>query len=199
MTTPLIALDADGVLLHYNAMFPVAWQRAFGEPLQVQRPGAYHAATEYGVSFLDEAMEQRYRDHFDEALWRALPALPGAVEACRQLVEAGYRLVCVSSLPQQYQQARFDNLQAHGFPIEAVLATGHAKGRSTKTDTLNALAPVAFVDDLALNFEGLQAGIHTALLDAGQFDSPNRQADLSRIHSRHGTLAEFAQWWLHSR
>ena len=61
-------------------------------------------------------------------LWESLPAMPGAVEACLRLDDAGYELVCVTALESRFQKARLNNLKALGFPIRRVITTGHQEG-----------------------------------------------------------------------
>ncbi len=89
---------------------------------------------------------ERFRSCFDEVFWGGIPAIEGAVEACQVLTAAGYELVCVTALPEKFRQARQENLRRHGFPIEKVYAVEHSEG-NPKVQVLNALAPVAFVDD----------------------------------------------------
>jgi phosphoglycolate phosphatase-like HAD superfamily hydrolase len=191
-----IALDCDGVLLAYPPSYAVVWERAFGEKLTLVRPEAYHAQHRYGVEFPSLAHQEKFFAHFTEDIWESMAALPGAVAACHQLVAAGYRLICVSALPQQYESARTRNLARHGFPIDQVIATGRGDQGSSKTEVIHRLMPRAFVDDLATNFIGVDRAIHTAFIDTGAADAPDPQYHLTRPASRHPTLAQFAQWWL---
>ena len=90
------------------------------------------------------------------AFWSSVPAVSGAVAACVRLNDAGFDLVCVSALDASYEAARLQNLRSHGFPIERVIATGHAEGdRSPKADAIETLNPVAFVDDYLPYFRGI--------------------------------------------
>jgi FMN phosphatase YigB (HAD superfamily) len=193
----LIALDCDGVLLNYNLVYPAVWKRAFGTELVMRDPRFYHACRVYGVDLSDPQVSARFHAAFDEEVWQSIPAMPGAVQACRDLVRRGHELVCVSSMPREFAPARNKNLQALGFPVQAVVATGHGAvaGANPKLEALTRLAPCAFVDDLARNFIGLPREVYKALIEPGHEDSPN--VGLPRVHdSAHRSLADFASFWL---
>src|SRR6478735_10170324 len=118
MSNRTIALDADGVLLDYAFAYAGAWERAFGARPAERDPTAYWPIDRWDVVHLeDEAELASFSRAFDEHFWSTIPPLPGAVEACNALAQAGYQLVCVSALPEKFGAARQRNLRAHGFPI----------------------------------------------------------------------------------
>ena len=126
-----------------------------------------------------------------------MPAIPGAIEACHRLRDAGFDLVCVSALDLEYEAARLRNLRALGFPIERVVATGNAAGeRSPKAEAIERLRPLAFVDDYLPYLRGLPADVHTALVLRAPNGSPNAGAELAMAKSVHQDLVEFADHWL---
>ena len=128
MTRPLIALDADGVLLDFSRGYAVAWQRAFGAHPRERDPLAYWPMDRWDVERLEPERRAHFRAHFDEQFWSSVPAEVGALDACHRLVEGGFELVCVSALPGEFEAARLRNLRDLGFPIERVFATGNATG-----------------------------------------------------------------------
>lgn len=196
---PCIALDADGVLLNYNAAFPGVHQKAFGRPLPQVRK-AYHARNVYDLVLPKGTPEHDvFFAHFVEEDWRKMPALEGAVEACHALHDAGFRLVCVTSMPPEHAPARVHNFRELGFPIEDVIAVGRHGEGNPKLETIEMLSPMAFVDDLASNFEGLGAHVHKALIEYGHFDSPNLELDPALADSQHASVKQFADWWLQGR
>ena len=193
----LIALDADGVLLDYNRAYAKAWERAFGEVPVLRDPEAYWAIDRWGLERLEGERLERLRASFDVQYWSSIPAIDGAVDACRRLVNAGYDLVCVSALQPQFADARLANLRAHGFPIDRVFATSSATdGRSPKAAALEQLRPLAFVDDYLPYFKGVPQDMHTALVLRQQRGSPNVGPELANVKSTHADLAAFADWWL---
>ncbi len=193
---PIIALDADGVLVDYNSSYPPVWHRAFGIVLPKLR-AAYHAANAYGVQMVKGTPEyDKFMETFGDDDWRTMPALPGVPEACHALHDAGFSLVCVTSIPSRFAAARLDNLRALELPIDRVVAVGHSDTCNPKLQVLQELGAVAFADDLASNFEGVEPKTHKALIDYGHFDSPNLTLDTSLADSRHGSLLAFAKWWL---
>ena len=197
LSRPLIALDADGVLLDYNLGYAAAWERAFGVRPRERDPQAYWAIDRWEVARLSGAPLDLFRAAFDEQFWSSLPAIPGALKACLTLHDAGYDLVCVSALGAHYADARLQNLRALEFPIERVIATGSAAlDRSPKADALAVLRPVAFVDDYLPYLAGVPGSIHAALVQRAKNGSPNVGEALALVRSIHEDLADFADWWL---
>lgn len=199
MARPLIALDCDGVLLDFHAGYAAAWARAFGAPPAERDPLAYWPMDRWQVERLDAAGRLRFRAAFDADFWRTMPALPGALQACVRLHGAGHDLVCVTALDGEFEAQRLRNLRDLGFPIERVVATGNAAGaRSPKADAIEALRPVAFVDDYAPYMRGVPDHVHTALVLRAPNGSPNVGDDLALAKSQHADLADFVQHWLGS-
>lgn len=194
---PVIALDGDGVLVDYHHAYRSAWARAFGTVPAVRDPNAYWAIDRYDVWRLAGEELEQFRRCFDYDHWSSLPALPGAVEACHALVDAGYELVCVTAIKSHLQPARIKNLRDCGFPIERVIATPHnEETMSPKAVALRELKPVAFVDDYLPYLHGIPADIHAALILREPNGSPNVGEGLRNAHSQHANLAAFADWWL---
>jgi phosphoglycolate phosphatase-like HAD superfamily hydrolase len=197
MPRSVIALDADGVLLDFHLGYAGAWQRAFGARPAERDPQAYWPMDRWDVPRLDAAARERFRGYFDESFWESVPAIDGALAACEQLVQAGFDLVCVSALEARFEAARLRNLRALGFPIERVVATGHDNAaRSPKADAIEALQPVAFVDDFLPYLRGIPAHVHTALVLRAPHGSPNSGPELVLAKSQHQDLAQFARDWL---
>jgi len=197
MTRPLIALDADGVLLDFHLGYASAWQRAFGVAPAERDPQAYWPMDRWEVDRLDPVRRLKFRAAFEEHFWTTVPAIAGAVEACHRLRDAGFDLVCVSALEAEFEAARLRNLRDLGFPIERVIATGNAAGeRSPKADTIAALQPIAFVDDYVPYMRGVPGHVHTALVLRAPNGSPNTGPDMALAKSVHDDLAGFADHWL---
>jgi phosphoglycolate phosphatase-like HAD superfamily hydrolase len=196
MPSTLIALDADGVLLDYNQAYASAWARAFGKPPGLRDPQAYWAIDRWHVERLTGDALGQFRACFDEEFWRTIPPIDGAVEACWDLVELGYSLVCVTALGPAFAEARAKNLRSHGFPIDRVIATSNQLGdRSPKADAIDRLSPVAFVDDYLPYHRGVASHVHKALILREPVGSPNIGPDLARIDSQHVDLRAFAASW----
>ncbi len=197
MAKPLIALDADGVLLDFHVGYAGAWHRAFGVRPAERDPLAYWPMDRWHVDRLDKTRRVHFRRFFDETFWTSVPAIGGAVDACHRLHDAGFDLVCVSALEQEFETARLRNLRDLGFPIESVIATGNAAGeRSPKADAIKRLDPAAFVDDYLPYMRGLPAHVHTALVLRAPNGSPNTGAEMSLARSVHDDLGGFVEYWL---
>ncbi len=194
---PIIALDADGVLLDYHHSYAQAWGKVFGTTPTVRDPQAYWPMDRWGVPRLAGDELEQFRSAFDHEYWSTIPAIDGAIEACHTLAAAGYELVCVSAIENRFEAARLQNLRDCGFPIERVFSTGHSgTDLSPKAAALLELSPVAFVDDFLPYLKGIPAGIHAALVMREPNGSPNIGEDLVWAKSQHPDLAGFAAWWL---
>jgi hypothetical protein len=194
---PVIAIDGDGVLLDYNGAYPSAWSKAFGETPVLADPLAYHPVDRWGVPRLEGTRLEQLRRAFDHEFWSSIEPMPGALEACEKLVNAGFDLVCVTALEDRFAQARADNLKHFGFPISRVIATGiDASIRNPKSAALTALHAVAFVDDFAPYLAGVDSKTHRALITRDPVGSPNVGELLLHADSAHGNLLAFANWWI---
>lgn len=191
-TRPVIALDADGVLVHYNKAYGAIWQEHFAETLSVVDPTAYHATTYWGVS--NPERPHPFWDLFKLKGWRHMEAMDGAIEACHKLHAAGYRLVCVTSMPSDKRQDRFDNLLDLGLPIDDVIATGSKFGftGNPKKEAIEELKPLYFVDDELRKLKDLSSDVRCVLIDPGHSDSPNEGQDDSYLTMRVSSLLDFA-------
>lgn len=197
---PIIALDADGVLVNYHEVYADAWVRAFGARPALRDPAAYWPMERWEVRRLDGDELEVFRACFDAAFWSSIPAMAGAVEACHALVAAGYELVCVTAMALHFESARLQNLQGHGFPIARVIATANPMAdASPKAAALRELSPVAFVDDYLPYMRGIPEDIHAALVLREPNGSPNQGDGLARVDSQYANLADFARWWLNER
>ncbi|MBC3879701.1 HAD family hydrolase [Undibacterium sp. FT79W] len=194
---PIIALDADGVLLDYHEAYRYAWNKAFDVMPAIRDPQAYWPIDRWNVRRLVGEELAHFRASFDQDFWSTIPAINGAVDACLRLHDAGYELVCVSAIEAQFQAARLQNLRDCGFPIQRVIATASTGTHtSPKAAALQELHPIAFVDDYLPYLRGIPSHIHSALVLREPNGSPNIGEDQAVVHSRHADLAEFATWWL---
>lgn len=192
----LIVLDADGVLIDYHEGYAMAWERAFGERPKVRDPHAYHPVDYWDVPCLTGSELQHLRRFgFTSELWRSMPAIAGAQEACQMLREAGCQLACVTALDARFEQERRANLENLGFGLRAVYAVGNAGLGNPKARHVVALAPKAFVDDFLPYLQRLPASIWRALIIGRPNLNPNMRETLVQPDSRHETLLEFARFW----
>jgi hypothetical protein len=194
---PLIVLDADGVLLDYHEGYARAWEQAFGHRPALRNPQAYHAMDYWDVPRLDAAERAHLASRgFTRNIWRDMPAIEGAVAACRQLQEAGFELACVTALDPEFEADRAENLKALGFELSSVHAVGSVLGKNPKSRRVAALAPVAFVDDFLPYLQNLPSSTWRALIQGRPHLNPNHDAGLSPPDSRHEHLADFASFWI---
>lgn len=192
-----IALDVDGVLLDYHAAYAGAWERAFGIRPRLKNANAYWPLDRWDVERLVDERKEQLRRAFDDAHWATMPALPGALEACHALVDAGFDLVCVTAIRDEFAEARRRNIFELGFPVRQVIATGNASSStSPKAAVIAQLSPAAFVDDYLPYHRGMPAHVHKALILREPDGSPNVGDELNLVDSMHSNLAAFADEWL---
>lgn len=197
-TLPLIAIDGDGVLVDYHTGYARAWKNAFGSYPKVRNPKAWKAHEYWDVPQLTrEERDYFYEVGFTDEVWRNLPAMPGAVEACAILRDAGYHLVCVTALESKHKVARAANFQELGFGIREVFAVGTWPEGNPKASVLNELQPVAFVDDAMPYLQGLPLHTWSALVHHQVDHNPNFTQDwLRKPDSVHTSLLDFAKHWV---
>jgi phosphoglycolate phosphatase-like HAD superfamily hydrolase len=197
-----IVLDADGVMLDYNTAYIGAWTKAFGVEPTLVNPKAYWATDRYDVRMLSGSELLHFRSFFDEEFWENVPALPGAVDGCNALAEAGFEIICVSALDKEFGSARLRGLQKQGFKIGSIFATGnpnHTVRESPKAEIVNKIMPVAFVDDFIMYHEGISDLVHRALITREEEGSPNNDPELVNsipVDSKHINLKSFSDWFL---
>ena len=140
-----------------------------------------------------------FEQKWDEIGWRTMPHLPGAVEACQLLHEAGYELICVTAMPHRFADHRLENFRLHGFPIDKVIGVNYSQKRDShnpKKETIKNLNPLIFVDDLKRNFIDLD-DLDTKLvyIDLQRSDDPYKDADIFH-HASYPSLLEFVKDFL---
>jgi hypothetical protein len=197
MENNLIVLDGDGVLVDYHHAYAQAWGKAFGEVPAIKDPDAYWALDRYDVRKLHGDELDHFKKHMDYEFWATMPAMPGAVEACQKLVDAGYKLICVTALEDEHKSARWKNLLDLGMPLEGIVCTGHGNDTaSPKASVLSVLNPVAFADDFVHYMRGIPPHIHAALIMRSKNGTPNVGPDLKLAHSQHADILSFAEYWV---
>jgi len=193
----VLAIDVDGVVLDYAAAYRQAWARAFGILPDERDPQAYWPLDRWAVRRLDGEEKRHFRRQFDEAFWSTIPALPGAVEACERLVNAGYDLYFVTALKHEFTQARLTNLLTLNIQVTELIATPMSESAGNpKAEIINTLNPAGFVDDYAPYLRNLKPSIHKALIHRHPNGSPNIGDDRERADSVHDDLLGFVEWLL---
>lgn len=191
----LLALDGDGVIFDYRKAFPGVWKRAFGTTIEMVEPNAYHATTAYGIQWESKEQEAEFFKHFDEDAWSTMELMPGADEACDKLVKAGFELVIVSSMNHRFGEARLKNCELHSLPIKTVHAVKRVGDENPKLEILHKLKPLALVDDLVDNFEGLDPSIYRAFINYERIDCPSKGRAIP-FDTWHYCLLGFADYWI---
>ncbi|HAI58717.1 MAG TPA: 5'-3'-deoxyribonucleotidase [Xanthomonadaceae bacterium] len=112
----LILIDQDGVLADFERGFHTAWQaigpRHGHPPLPLEERRSFHVRDDY-PPHLEEAVVSVYTA---PGFYRALPPVPGAVEAMAELLDLGHDVrICTSPL-NQYRYCvpeKYEWVEAH--------------------------------------------------------------------------------------
>ncbi|MEX2519209.1 MAG: hypothetical protein WD969_07760 [Paracoccaceae bacterium] len=143
---PLIAVDADEVLVHFAEHF-AEWLEALGYSFRL---------TEYKLAsaIRSAAGEVLTKQEIAPLVWSFIEgetarqrAIDGAVEALSRLAGSA-QIVVLTNAPSMVRAARVTNLGALGMNYPVVMNEG-GKGRALQWLAERADAPVAFIDDSA--------------------------------------------------
>ena len=142
MTNKTIALDADGVLLHFRDKFTQCAREYLGHDVVIN-PHAYSLDKMLGIPTETTAA---IWDYFSQTGgWREIEPLPGASESIRILEQSGYEIHVVTAIPAQHRDDRILNFQKFGFYPKSIHCVDFS--HNAKHPPVLNIAPHIFVDD----------------------------------------------------
>jgi 5'-nucleotidase len=95
LSPTVVLLDMDGVLVDWDAGFRAEWQKFGHKDSDIDRTTSYFMEDCVAPELRGAALAVINQPHF----FRDLPPMPGAVEAVREMLEAGFDLyICTSPL-----------------------------------------------------------------------------------------------------
>lgn len=190
-----IVLDADGVLLNYNQRMAQVYEMALGKSLSIVKE-SHHFTNMYGVNMTKEERSAVFA-LFDTHGWSSMPAIEGAIEATQALHNAGCELLCLSSMPPKFVQARAQNLKNLGIPVKEVIGSGRDdRDVNPKAAHLITIQPDIFVDDQLRNFKNVPDTICKIWIDNQYHDSPDIGLNEDLAHFKFNTLIDFTRAFL---
>ena len=201
MNKPIIALDGDLVLFHYNEGMKDALAYALDvEPntLSVVNPNAFRVAAYYGqASLTKEQVKKMNKYAVEKELWKSFPLMPGALEMCQILVAKGYELVCVTAMKESERTMREANIALHGLPISRVITAEQNSvdkllNRNPKAKILEVLNPVYFLDDLKKYLKDIDNETITVFVNHNYTDGENDSYADVHPHMSITNLVDFA-------
>ncbi len=150
---PLIAVDADEVLVHFVPHLD-RFMRPLGFEMRLVRyeleGSMFPIGSDEPLSF-DDCLGL-IRRFFDEET-ETQAAVPGAEQALKRLSEDA-QIVVLTNVPRPATEARRRNLRALGMGYPLVVNSG-GKGRAMAWLAAQAQAPTAFVDDSVRQVESV--------------------------------------------
>ena len=196
MTKDVIAIDGDGVIFNWNDAYASLWKRCFNEEVVVHDEKAYYAIDRFKVPKLVGEKHQHFRSSRDEQFWTTMPILPGAIEACYLLIDAGFELVMVTAADHSTREYRQHNLTSMGVPISKVYTVSDKPTTiSPKAKVLEELRPLVFIDDYLPYFKGIRPSIYKVLIDRNKEcpNNPNQGVGRKHIQMFSDSLLDYAQ------
>ena len=165
-----LSIDCDGVLLDYQKGYIKNWEKHFGYTPELVNPNGFMFHERYNIPKLvgDELAE--FQATFDEDFWGNLDPIPFALEGCKILHEAGFKLFCNTAIDPKFKNARANNLLKHGFVFEDVLPTPPAPSYnrrvddSPKIDACKNINAVVHIDDYGPFFRGFPPEIRKIMI-----------------------------------
>lgn len=202
-----ITIDGDGVLFDYNLGVALLYKEVLCKEAKRVRPGAYHVTTEYDLSS-EKTTAGSFEEHLHSLftkrnLWERLPAIEGAKEAIDIMIEKGYEVTCLTSMPTEFEKQRLANAHLHGMKVSSVKAVNRASAkalgiRNPKLHYIKTYEPYAFIDDLLKNFTDMEeikekGKTRLVWLDNEYVDDPNAEFDKNMVTETIKSLLAFAK------
>ena len=198
-----LAIDADGVILDFERKFMDLWEQKHGDrPERVCN--AYSSTTSFGLQDkCPDLMKFIYENADIEDFYGNMNMLPGAEEAIHELHDMGFELICVTAIPNELRELRFNNLiNKFKLPISDILTAPRTNAiiANPKALIVNAMEPIALIEDHVHNFLDINPGIARIYINPSVVDvSPDES---TQPHFAYDSLYECMQdaiVWKHAR
>ena len=189
--TKIIVLDCDGVLIDYMKHFGEIYHKIFNRKLNILNPKAYYPENYYSLSWDNDKQKEHFFEQFNVQGWRDMQDLPGAVKATQKLKKIGYKIIVLTSIPNEAEDKRHKNLLDLDMPIDATIACGYNSGVNHKKPYIEAINPEYFVDDLLTNFKGIESNSRHIFIDHKNPDITLEKTEKIKIHKSFSSLEEF--------
>ena len=196
MTRPVIALDADGVLLDFHLAYAHAWRRVFGSFPAERDPLAYWPMDRWDVPRLGLIGKDALPGGVQRGFWSSVPSMPGAVQARHRLADAGYELGASRRWSSASRPPGCATCAHSGYPIERVIATGHRETAcSPKAAAVESIRGAGLRRRLPALFQR-RGGLDPHGAGAACERQPELRPGARLASSVHQDLAAFAESWL---
>ena len=189
----IIVLDCDGVLIDYMKHFAQIYNKIFNKNLEVLNPRAYYPENHYILKWENEKQKEFFFHQFNVHGWRDMQALPGSIQATKNLKQLGYKIIVLTSIPKEAEDKRHENLLALGMPIDATIACGYHKNVNQKKTYIEAINPEYFVDDLMANFKGIDSNCKHIFIDHQHPDVSFEKSEKIKIYKSFSSLEKFVE------
>lgn len=180
--TKLILLNSEGVLLDYSKGFGEIYQKIFQKKLNVINPYATNINDYYDLIWKDENQKKNFYQQFNDFGGDDLPEVEGAAKAVSLLKKKNYKIIALSHIPGELQEAKHRNLIQKKINVDATIATVD----SPREKLIEILKPNYYIDTLPLNFKS--SDIKNILIDT----SDNAQVNHKYVFKTFKSLEAFA-------
>jgi len=163
---PIVALDADGVIVDWYAKFLVYLNNELGTTFTLNQVTDHNFESVLGMPV--GSMRKHVKKYYQLHPVDTLPKIPGAIEAIKQLAQH-YEIIIITSRSEPYRHATHRWFKEHlpGVPIHFSLGANNpyagGEGRKTKLEIAKSLGARYFIDDNPYEFDGWQHDHVTAI------------------------------------
>lgn len=137
-TRPRLGVDLDGVIVDFDSDYRRCFREHFGFDMDPKLTWSGFAEASRGVFEDDDEFWQWLED---TDVWRDSPAIPGSLDALRELHHAGVDIVIITSKPQWAVNRCLSWLAQNMVPTREIHVTGGGYKRKPEVDC------DAYVDD----------------------------------------------------
>lgn len=180
--TRKIVLDTDGVILNFGENYIQFAEKLLGRKLN-------HNISKYPLHELLQIPEKEAHyvwerfNYLNE--WEKIPPLQDVEKAIEMINDYKLEVYIVTSIDNQYQQARQRNLNSIGLFPKEIICVGANHGHKNKIIT--DINPIAFADDRLDHLQRSKDIKHLVWIDQGQ-------EQISDFNDYHAKVTSLYQW-----
>ena len=185
-----IVLDCDGVILDYNHTWGKILSKFLNKQIDAKNI-AFHASNVFDYHLADHEKNEFY-ELFHNHGWIDMQPIENSLKAIKLLEEKKFDIHIVTSIPEKANYLRKTNLTNLGVSFSSLHTVGYNANINSKKDIVNLINPDFFLDDLIMNFEGINEDINCILIDNNTYDNPNKiHEKYIQFYKKHNSLFEF--------
>lgn len=175
-----IILDIDGVLLNFLGGITSFAEEYLGRKIIIH--GKYFDL-EHRFGLPKEKIDEIWDAFGESGGWGNLKPFPGAKEAVKEIIDAGFTPYVVTGIKEKYREQRLINLERDlDFIPHQIYCTGD--GKAPKDKLIETINPDVFIDDNLLHLHKVHGVFHLGWIDHSEEQFPEKEKGVdSSAHS----------------